>query len=49
MLNQQLGSLVVTGATIVTGLVVHQWNLHGFTWHTYFGYALTVAVVIHSY
>ena len=39
--------LVVTAATIVTGLVVHLWDLHGFTWHTYFGYALIVAVVIH--
>jgi len=39
--------LVVTAATIVTGLVVHLWDLHGFTWHTYFGYALTVAVLIH--
>lgn len=39
--------LLVTTATIVTGLVVHLWDLHGFTWHTYFGYALIVAVMIH--
>jgi hypothetical protein len=39
--------LLVTTATNVTGLVVHLWGLHGFTWHTYFGYALIVAVVIH--
>jgi SagB-type dehydrogenase family enzyme len=39
--------LLVTVATIVTGLVVHLWDLHGFTWHTYFGYAMIVAVIIH--
>jgi len=39
--------LVVTVATIVTGLVVHLWDLHGFTWHTYFGYALIITVVVH--
>jgi SagB-type dehydrogenase family enzyme len=39
--------LAVTAGTIVTGLVVHLWDLHGFTWHTYLGYALIVAVVVH--
>ena len=44
---EQLASALVTAATIVTGLLVQLWDLHGFTWHTYFGYALIVAVVIH--
>ena len=39
--------LVVTAGTIGTGLVVQLWDLHGFTWHTYLGYALIVTVVIH--
>ena len=39
--------LLVAAATIVTGFVVHLWDLHGFTWHTYFGYAMTVAVLVH--
>lgn len=39
--------LVVTAATIVTGLVVHLWDLHGFRWHTYAGYAMIVAVAAH--
>ena len=39
--------LVVAGGTIVTGLIVHLWDLHGFVWHTWFGYAMTVAVLVH--
>lgn len=39
--------LVVTAATIGTGLVVHLWDLHGFSWHTYAGYAMIVAVLAH--
>lgn len=39
--------LVVTAVTIVTGLVVHLWDLHGFSWHTYAGYAMIVAVIAH--
>jgi len=39
--------LAATAATIVTGLLVQLWDLHGFTWHTYFGYALVFTVVIH--
>ncbi len=39
--------LVVTAATIVTGLVVHLWDLHGFAWHTYAGYLMTGAVLVH--
>jgi SagB-type dehydrogenase family enzyme len=41
--------LAVTAATIVTGLVVHLWDLHGFVWHTYFGYALIAAVLLHLF
>ncbi len=39
--------LVGTAATIITGLVVHLWDLHGFTYHTYAGYAMTVLVIVH--
>ncbi len=39
--------LVVTAGTILTGLIVHLWDLHGFTWHTYLGYAMTIAVIVH--
>jgi SagB-type dehydrogenase family enzyme len=39
--------LIVTAATIVTGLVVHLWDLHGFIWHIYFGYAMIGAVIVH--
>ena len=39
--------LVVAAGTIVTGLIVHLWDLHGFVWHTWFGYAMTVAVLVH--
>lgn len=39
--------LAVTAATIVTGLIVQLWDLHGFTWHLYFGYAMIAAVVLH--
>jgi SagB-type dehydrogenase family enzyme len=39
--------LVVTAGTILTGLIVQLWDLHGFTWHTYLGYAMTAAVIVH--
>jgi hypothetical protein len=39
--------LVVTAATIVTGLVVHLWDLHEFSWHTYAGYAMIATVIVH--
>jgi SagB-type dehydrogenase family enzyme len=39
--------LVVAACTIVTGLIVHLWDLHGFVWHTWFGYAMTAAVLVH--
>ncbi|GLP76577.1 hypothetical protein TUM20983_36870 [Mycobacterium antarcticum] len=39
--------LTVTAATIVTGLIAHLWDLHGFVWHIYFGYAMIASVVVH--
>ncbi len=39
--------LIVTVATIVTGLIAHLWDLNGFTWHTTFGYVMIAAVVAH--
>ncbi len=39
--------LVVTAATVVTGVIAQLWDLNGFVWHIYFGYAMVVSVVIH--
>lgn len=39
--------LLATAATIVTGFVVHLWGLHGFVWHTWAGYVMTAAVLVH--
>lgn len=36
-----------TLAAIMTGFIVLFWGLHGFTWHTYAGYAMTVTAAVH--
>lgn len=41
------GLLVASVATIATGVVVHLWDLHGFVYHTYAGYAMTGLALVH--
>jgi SagB-type dehydrogenase family enzyme len=39
--------LLVSVTTILTGLIVHLWDLHGFVYHTYSGYAMALLALVH--